>query len=453
TLTFLEAGEPFGIRVEAGGKLSLNGTNINKVKLTTDKQTTLSGWKGIDNSGTVEANYAEFGFASEAVVCRNNGSFSVEHSLFRECSIAIRVNRDSIQTSKRFKVFSSEFVDNGHAFMLQNATAPLNDLSQIYGNTFTSNTHNFYLGGVNNIQIRNNQITTKNGEHIFEFGQKPENGRPGQYSVNEHVYISFNNFNFIRSEEYANDYFVVKVDYGSPVGIYDCYWNYNGTTLSSITDIKNSNLCNPYSSVAIYRPLSEPVAIGGDTAAPKLVELSPNRSKPGPINLTVVIQDTGWGVDPATVVIKVGNYQATINSYTYNSRHYIFQATVNIPTTGEYDWNVVAQDLAVPGNTMTAHTINGQKLFVTNDNMGQATPPTGWQNFATGIYQLVTLPIKPLEKDHKFVLGLDAPGSTLARWDPATKKYTYYGDSALELFEPGKGFWMRYGSGENFVAS
>jgi hypothetical protein len=446
TVTFQESGGPYKILVEYGGVLQLNGTAAGTmVRLISDLGTEFSGWQGIENYGTVTANYTEIRSAANGIYNNLTGICTVMNSGFYDCNVAVRVN----QTTQGFKIYASVFQANGHAFLLQAAAAPLTAITQVYGNSFISNTHNFYLEGDNNLVIRGNDFTAVDGNYIFEFGQT------NQTSSNEHVYISNNNFHFIRSAPNLESYYIVKINLGTPVGLYDCYWEYNGSPLTTVGAVNQADVNLPESGVSVYNPRSTPVVAGADTQAPTLIELSPGRSVPGTVNLTVVLEDDGWGVDPATVAIRVGGNLAVLQnstSFTYNTRQYIFYATVNLATAGEYDWSVSAADLAPVPNQMTNQNLNGQKLVIVNESIPQVTPPSTWNSggLTEGDYHLVTMPVTPSEKDHKQALGLDAPGSTIVRWQNGS--YVYYGDSGLEQFAPGKGFWVRVGLGENFSA-
>jgi hypothetical protein len=311
--------------------------------------------------------------------------------------------------------------------------------AQVCGNQFTGNNRSVALEGENYLNLRSNTFTDANATTIYLL----------ENSINGHVSISCNNFYHNRTGYDPDNllFFYIAHNQGSPVGIYDCYWSNLGTFYGTVSQIVNANLIGPpdqLNNISVISPETVPYnASATDTTPPELIELSPVKALPGEIGLNVVIQDVGWGVDPKSVSFTVGGHPVQGISYTYTNRQYLFTGTVTLPE-GSYSWTVQALDVA--GNGMVDPRQVQNTLLTVSSSLSNATPPLTWQSWDTGIYRLITVPVAPYLQDHYAVLGLDAPGTSIVRWQEG--RYLYYGDPELEQFAPGKGYWLRLGEGD-----
>lgn len=451
TLKFAEPATNI-IKVDAGGTLrigSLSGARAQLLPENYPAETSrLSGMKGIENSGTLIIENALIWGASSGVDNKNSGVVEVTGSEFTRCNYGIKSNNGQI------KVFNSNFNYNGDAIAVTDVSAVASQTSQICGNRFLNNNRSIHLAGRNNINIRYNNFQESfddelgqiwNGETILlDFG-----------SNNDQVFIAYNNFDHSRTvydPENGNYYYIIGNN-GSPVGIYDCYWKNNDVAYTTITAITNANLVGftdekaPNSIVAVLSPRSTPVNITGqDNDSPVLVDVSPLKARRGLVHLTVVISDEGWGVESSSVKVKVGGQEATLHSTGYNSRQYFYYLTVNLSEEGHYEWKVDAKDVA--GNPLEIPSgLVGRKLEI-SDKFSELWTPKAWEDFAAGTYQLITVPIYPVDTDHKQVLGMEALGSNVARWQNGS--YKYYGNPELEPIAPGRGFWIKFDASESY---
>lgn len=443
------------IQVNQGGELRVENP-ASQTKLIPvnygDPQAYYSGWYGIENNqGEVLINNALIWGACYGVLQSTGGLTDIRNSTIERSGYGIRSNAGTVY------LVNNNFTQNSNAVFLTNAASSL-----IAKNTFTNNTWSVSLVGDNNVDIRCNNFTDGNTTTI----------ELQQGSSNDHVNISFNNFFHFRddlnyySPPYTTNYVIDNE--GSVVTAYNCYWSNNGETITNI----NFNPAAPAekyiidylvspTNVIISAPMNPSIDFGVDNSPPQLVEVSPTKSAPStpgsPVELAVVISETGWGINPSSVIIKLvkggTEYTATVTSHLYNDRQYIFFADVELTSVGEYTWNITAEDLAGLG-LEDPHNImgpTGQKLVIAT---GSSPPriPYEWKIWNPGNYHLISIPVTPFQQDHKFALGLIRPDTVIARYQNGA--YVYYGDQSpvLEQFSPGKGFWVKLGLSDTIAA-
>lgn len=450
SLTFDSTSGIWGIYLEAGGALTLESG----ATLTVAGYDSARGWQGIINNGgnvaiqnaTLQgANYAVFQNNEDALL---ESATVVQNSVIEYCNTGIRT------AGGYLKVIENNFVNTSSTIYLDNVSR-YNDaeLSLVCGNTFTNNkgfaTPNIEFSGTNHVMVRGNTFQDSK-QNILVFQSN---------SINDAVFIAFNNF--LLADGGETGYYIVANDGSSPVGVYDCYWSYNGNVCDTKQEINDNSLINSTSGVVVYNPLAEPVS-GSDNSGPQLVETSPPAAKSGTVvDLTLILADSGWsGLDPAFLTVNLQNKTTsaiigvTVVSVSYTNRQYLVVAKTQTTLTQEsYYWLVSARDLA--GNSIQAYN---QADFVLSiqDDYNPASVTHDWGEWPAGEYRLITIPVNPYQKDQKTALGATAPDTTVVRWQNDSLgggKYVYYGDSSLESFAPGKGFWVKKGLTEATFAA
>jgi hypothetical protein len=425
---FLDAG--CEIAVQNGGILQVGGTG-DRVWLVPvnypDSPTTLEGWQGIRNTGGNVTIRNTILWGANFGVQQNLGVTDIQDSDIQFCSSGIR------STGGNVTILKNNLTDNGHSIFLTSVTASL-----VCNNIFNNNTRSVVLDGNNSVDIRCNNFTDGNQTTI----ELLEN------STNSHVNIFNNNFLHYRDlydPGSLNFNFIVD-NKGSVITVYNCYWSNQDTPYITETAIKAANLVS--ANVFAGSPASSVIDFSDDTTPPELVEVNPRQGAPGNVNISVVISDIGWGVDPATVTVSLRKggttYPVPNLSHVFNNRQYVFSGVVNL-SAGDYQWSVDAYDLAHLQLTDPHHLVNNPaKILTISTSSGSVTSPA----WSKGVYHLVTIPVTPYQRDQQTVLDFTQPDSIIARYQ--NNQYVYYGDPALENFAPGKGFWIKLGAGEDY---
>ncbi len=433
------------IIVEAGGILEIGGPGapcILRAAGYPGEDFRYSGWYGIANSGSLILKNTTI-WGAEYGVFQVGGTTLIETATIDYCSNGI-TSKDGV-----VKIFSSTFNNNHEAVAVTDVAEP----SLLCGNHFSNNGVSLKIIGTNYLNVRNNQFDNTNQNAIYLQNKATESGEV--FWDNSQVYFSFNNFNYHLTE---TDLYMVYNISASEIALYNCYWQSNDRVYLTETEIKGDNLVTEKEKVLIKNILSSPVTITTDTTPPTLVELNPTAARPGFIDLSVVISDVGWGVDLESIIIKLYDseglaYHVALGNTLYNNRQYILAGTVELTTEGEYTWEITGQDFS--GNNLTdpagllREQPTPQKLLVTSDYQSILNTAPPWQG---GVYNLITIPVTTYELDHKNALGFFATDTNIVRYqkDAETNnyRYFYYGESGLEAFTPGKGFWLKPGTDE-----
>lgn len=446
----IQFGNDCRITVETGGTLNVIGQSGTGNEVTL-KATTSNGWYGLRNDGGhITVNYATITGTLYAVY-HSAGVTEIYHSLIQDCTDGIRAVPETGQTTSGQVILQGNTFQNaGEAVWLKKATT---GTSLICGNHFINNNPSITLSQNNNVEIRSN---------IFEDGYQDTTIRLLNDFNNTNVYIANNNFICSSDTKTTTDstfYFIENQcaldSNGKPtstniVTIYNSYWQCGSLApYQSESAIKAAGLVDKTANVFI-KGFIGPIDGNPDTTPPVLEEVSPiSASNVNPVQVTVVISDVGWGVNPDTVSIKLLG-SSTVSpdpgslSYVCNNRQYVFRATFSTLSVRNYTWVIDGYDAA--GNRLNdPDNLMNQILSINNNPVNSVSTPSTWSR---GSYFLVTFPVTATVLDHRTALSLTAPDSNIVSYD-STHGYYYYGDSGLAPIVPGQGFWLKLGTTES----